>query len=73
MKIISEKVSTTITTMTIINAEKGAFGPCLTGFWWLGLRSHNVENDGDTVFIIISDDSLVGICTVSSYNAVSFG
>lgn len=53
--------------MAIKYAEECAFRPVVTLFrWWL----HYVKNDGHSVFIVVSDDALVGIRRVATDNAV---
>jgi hypothetical protein len=56
-------------TMTIENGKEGAFRPAVTLF--LGRFLH-VEYDRDSVFVVVSHDSLVCVCSVGFHHAVLF-
>ena len=36
-------------------------------FWF-----DDVQNDAYSIFVVISDDALIGICRVGVYNSISF-
>jgi hypothetical protein len=59
MKIVSEEVSTGISSMPIKYSEKATFWPILHVFlsWWL----HYVEDNTNSIFIVVPDDTLVGV------------
>lgn len=53
--------------VAIINTEEGAFGPVLMlAVLWL----HDVQDDGDTVLVVASDQALVSVGRVSSHYAI---
>ena len=68
MEIISQKVGTSITTMSIKDTKETAFGPILNFFlsWWL----HNVEYNTNSIFIIISYYTLVSIGSIPHNNSI---
>jgi len=68
MEVVSKEVSARVSTMSVEDAEKGAFGPDVHVFF--GWRLHNIQNDADTVFVVVTDDSLVGVCSVPHYTSV---
>ncbi len=72
VEIISEEISTNMATMSIIDPKKGALGPLramkLLRFWF-----HDIQNDRDTIFVIVAHDTLIGVRTVRSNYAISFG
>lgn len=53
MQIVSEKISASMSPMAIVNAKETTFGPLVGNpliFW-----THNVQNDRNTVLIVISN------------------
>ena len=50
--------------MPVIDAEERALGPQVA-VKILGLGLHNVKNDGYSVFVVISYDSLVSVGAVA--------
>ena len=71
MKVISKEVSAHIAAMAVVNSEKAALGPLLASIL-LRLWLHDIEDNGDSVFIVVPHDSLVGVSTVSSDDSVAF-
>ena len=65
MKVVSEEVSTVHATVTVEDSEVGWFSPVSDVFWF-----GEVEYDGDSVFVVLSDRSLVGGGRVGSDGAV---
>ena len=65
MQVISQVFSTGMTSVAIIDAEEGAFRPVLVlPIVWLD----NIQNDGHSIFIVSSNQTLVGIgCICSDY------
>jgi hypothetical protein len=53
--------------MTIKYTEESALGPvvALLG-WWL----HYVQDYRDSVFIVVSDDALIGVSRIAGYDAI---
>jgi hypothetical protein len=52
VQIVSEKISASMTPMAIVYTKKTTFGPLISDlliFW-----THNVQNDRNTVLIVIS-------------------
>ena len=70
MQVVAQKVGARVAAMAVKDPEEAAFGPMLDIF--LGRRLHNVKHDGDSIFIIISDDALISVCGVShNYTVLS--
>ncbi len=74
MQIISQEVSAGSSAMSVVYSEERALGPYLFGaMCWL----HDIKNDRDSVFVIVPNDALVCICSISpddsipSYRALS--
>ena len=63
MKVVSQVVCTSCTTMAIEDSKEANLWP-LGGqvLFWLGLE--NVQNDGDSVFVVVSDDTLIGVGSI---------
>ena len=59
VQVVLQVVSTSIASMSIIDSEEGALRPCLDVL--LALGSDDVEDDADSILVVISDDPLVGI------------
>ena len=71
MEVVSEEISADVPTMTIVDAEEGAFGPLSTAEL-LRFGLHDVQDDRYSIFIIVTHDALVGIGAVGCHDAVSF-
>jgi len=58
MKIVSQKICTVHTTMSIVHSEKRAFRPLLisSGSWL-----HDIQDNWYSIFIVISDEALICI------------
>jgi hypothetical protein len=67
MQIVPQILSTSMASMTIVDTEEGALRPVLI---LPVIRLDNVQNDGDSVFIVCSDETLVGIGSICSDNPV---
>lgn len=57
--------------MPIKNTEEADLRPLYASWHLLILRFENIENNGDTVLIILSYDSLVGVGSVR-FNVATF-
>lgn len=68
MKIVSQVVCTGGAAMTVENAEKANLRP-LDVQVLLALGLQDVQNDGHAVFVVVPNDSLVGIRGVTLYNS----
>ena len=68
MQIVSQEVSTGVATMSVKDTKEATFGPVLNFFLcrWL----HNVENNTDTIFVVVSDYTLVRVCSVAHYYSI---
>ena len=64
MKVVSEEVCTYGPSMTVIDAEEGAFGP-LSAFKVFGFRLHNIQDNGHSVLVVISHDTLVCVGSIT--------
>ena len=63
MQVVSEEVSTSITSMTIEDPKETTFGPIdniLFGGWL-----HDIQNYTDPIFVVISNNSLISISCIS--------
>ena len=63
MQVVSQKVRTSITSVAIKYSEKAAFRPIsniLLG-WWL----HDIEDNTYPILVIVSDNPLIGIGSIS--------
>lgn len=63
MEIVSEKVATSCSSMSIVDCEKGGLDSIFV----------DVQNDADSVFIVVSGDSLVSVDCIRLYMAILFG
>lgn len=65
MKVISQEISTGIPAMSIKHAEEWTFWPVLSILlgWWL----HDVQDNWDSVFVVVSNYTLIRVCSVA-YN-----
>lgn len=63
MQIIPEEVSASVSSMAIEDTEETALRPVCNIF--LCWRLHNVENNANSILIVVSDDALVGIGSIS--------
>jgi len=71
VQVVSQVIGTGGASMAVENAEKADLGP-LDVEVLLALWLEDVEDDGDTVFIVVSDDSLVCIGRIAFNNAAFF-
>lgn len=70
MQIVFKEICTVISSMPIINSKVAALGPVSTRYFIARLR--HVENDTDSIFVVITLDALVGIRSVTCNNTVRF-
>lgn len=70
MQIVPKEISACMTTVAIENSKELAFRPPFTLFVWGFL---DVEDDGDSVFIVVPYNSLVGVGGVGFNDTVFFG
>ena len=70
MKIVSQKISTHIPPMPIIHCKERTFRP------WREMRlvgrTRHVQNDRDSILIVVPNNALVGVCSICPHNSVSF-
>ena len=58
MQVVSEEISASRSAVPVIDAEEGTLGPFFVRpVRWL----ENVQDDRDSIFVVASDDALVGI------------
>ena len=69
VEVVLEIVSASVASMTIIHSEERAFGPCLNLLLALGLD--DIEDDGNPVLVVITDNPLIRVGRVSVNDAVS--
>ena len=72
VQVVAKEVSADVPPVPVIDTEEGALGPFCTAVL-LRLGLHYVEYDGNSVLVVVSDDSLVRVRSVCGDNAVSFG
>jgi hypothetical protein len=53
--------------MTIKYTEESALGPVVA---LLGRWLHYIKYYGDSVFIVVSDDALIGVCRIAGNDAI---
>ena len=68
VKLVPEVVSTGGPSVAVIDSKERAAGP-VSGL--LEFRLDDVEYNGDSILIVISNDTLVGVCCVRSHNTVA--
>lgn len=68
VEVVSQEVSACISTMPIKNPKEAAFRPVgnILLCWWL----HNIQYNRHSVFIVISDYTLICIRGISHYNTI---
>lgn len=68
VQVVPQEVCACVATVAVENAEEGALGPVFDVlFAW---RLHDVEDDADSVLVVVSDDALVGVRCVADDWAV---
>jgi hypothetical protein len=67
VKLVPEVVGTGSATMAVIDSKEGAAGP-VGGLLEFGLD--DVQDDGDSILVVVSYDALMGVGSVRSHNAV---
>ena len=72
MEVVSKEISANMSSMAIIDAKEGAFWP-LTTSELLRLWFHYIQDNGNSVFVVISNDALVCVCTVRCNDTIAFG
>ena len=68
MEVVSQEVCTSIASMAVEHSEKAALGPVLDVL--LRGRLHDVQYDTHSVLVVVSDDTLVGVRSVTDDVAV---
>ena len=66
MEIVPQEVSTDSSSVPIIYSEERTLGPLLA-FEVLRFRFHDVQNDGNTIFVVISNNALICVGTIPRY------
>lgn len=69
MKLISQEISASSTTMPIINSKETASWPFCN---LLKLRFNNIKDNWNPIFIIIPDNPLMRICSITTNNPIFF-
>ena len=69
MQAIPQKISTSTPTVSIINTKEWTSGPMF--IFAIG-RFQNIQNNRDSIFIVISHKTLICVCCIGSYYSVSF-
>lgn len=69
MQLISQKISTSSATMAIINSKKATSGPLCN---LLKLRFNNIKNNWNSIFIIIPDNTLMRISSITTHHPILF-
>lgn len=68
VEVVSEEVGAGVAAVAVEDAEEGTFWPVFNVLFAWGL--HDVEHDADTVFVVVTDDTLVCVCCVADDGAV---
>jgi hypothetical protein len=53
VKVVSEKIRTSVASMTIVDAEETAFGPFLCVRELFMFWPHNVQDDGHSILVVV--------------------
>lgn len=69
MQVVSQEFCASGAPVTVVDAEEGALGPF---FVFAGCGFDDVEDDADSVFVVVSDQALMGVCGVGSDDPVAF-
>ena len=69
VEVVSQILRASIASMAIIDPKERTFGPVLV---LTMVRFHDVEDDGDSIFVIVSYKTLVGVGGVGPYYSISF-
>ena len=67
MQIVSQKISTWSSPVSIKHPKERTFRPIITFLNW---RFHDIEYDRYSIFVIVSYDSLVCVCSIRPNNAI---
>lgn len=67
MQIVSQKIGTGCSSMSIKNSKEWTLRPF---FALPRMRFQNIQNYTDSIFIVVSNNALVSIRCISSYNSV---
>lgn len=62
VEVVSQEVRACVSTMSVENSEEAAFWPI--GDVFLGRWLHYVEDDADSILVIVPDDSLVRVGSI---------
>ena len=67
MQIVPQEVRTGVPTVSIEDCKEGAFGPSITLLlrWLL-----HIEHNRNSVFVVVTNDALIGVCCVGLHHAV---
>lgn len=68
MQIVSEEVCSIGTSVAIVNSKEGSFGPIFNISFIR--RFHNIQNYGHSIFVIVSNYSLICVRSISFYYTV---
>ena len=67
MQLVSQKVSALCSTMSIVDSEEGAARPVSR---FLKLRLDNIQDDADSVFIVVPYYALMSVCCVRDNHSI---
>ena len=67
MKLISEVVGTCSSSMAVVDCEERASWPLI---YILKLWLDDIQDNGNSIFIVVSDDSLVSVCTITAHDSI---
>ena len=68
VEVVSQELGTGTATVPIVDAEEGTRWP---RFVLSMLRLHYIEDDGNSVFVVITNQALVRVGGVGPYNAIT--
>ena len=68
VQVVSEEIRTAAASVAVEDAEKGALGPVLV---LSASRLQDILDDGDTILVVVSNDALVGVGSISKHAPVS--
>mmetsp|Transcript_19643 Transcript_19643/g.30295 ORF Transcript_19643/g.30295 Transcript_19643/m.30295 type:complete len:201 (-) Transcript_19643:1586-2188(-) len=67
VELVSQEISASGASVAIVDCEEGAPGPLLH---LLELRLNDVEDNGDSVFVVVTNDTLVSISCIATNHPV---
>ena len=68
VELVSQELGAGVPAMAVVDTKKGAFWPI---FFFPMRRFGNIDNNGNSIFIIVSDKTLIGYGRIGSHDTIS--